>query len=220
MTAAPERFDELASKLYAAVVSDILDTLGRNEQVVRADLRPAIGGEWTLVGRVRTARAVAVDAPPERPYAQLLSLIDTMRGGDVLVLDAGGRHSSGIFGGLLATAVKAAGGRGAIIDGDTRDLRELERLGFPTLARGGCPADSLGRDEVVETDAAIVLGGVRIESGDLVVADRDGVVVVPQALEDEVLELALRKVEGEDVVRRELANGMAASVAFERYGIL
>lgn len=220
MTSGAERFDELAGKLYSAVVSDILDTLGHTQQVVRAGIRPAIGGEWTLVGRVRTARAVAVEAPPERPYAELLGLIDTMRVGDVLVLDAGGRDTSGIFGGLLATAVKAAGGRGAIIDGDTRDLRELERLAFPTLARGGCPADSLGRDEVVETDAPIVCGGVRIASGDLVVADRDGVVVVPRAVEDETLELALRKVEGEDVVRRELANGMAASVAFERYGIL
>ena len=217
---AADRFDELAEKLYAAVVSDILDGLGHPGQVVRAGLRPAVSGEWTLVGRIRTARAVAVAERPERPYAQLLSLIDSMRGGDVLVMDAGGRDSSGIFGGLLATAVKAAGGRGAIIDGDTRDLRELERLGFPTLVRGSCPADSLGRDEVVETDAPIVCGGVTVTSGDLVVADQDGVVVVPQAIEQKVVELALEKVSGEDVVRRELANGMSASAAFERYGIL
>jgi regulator of RNase E activity RraA len=214
------RFDELSERLYSAVVSDILDTLGRTDQVVRAGLRPAIGGEWTLVGRVRTARAVAVQERPERPYHQLLALIDSLRTGDVLVIDAGGRDTSGIFGGLLATAVKAAGGRGAIIDGDTRDVRELERLAFPTIARGGSPADSLGRDEVVETDAPITCGGVRIDSGDLVVADRDGIVVVPAAVEAQVIELALEKVSGEDVVRRELANGMSASVAFERYGIL
>jgi len=215
-----ERFDELAGALYSAVVSDILDSLGHTEQVVRGGLRPAISGHWTLVGRARTARAVAVQERPEQPYAQLLRLIDALRTGDVLVIDAGGRDTSGIFGGLLATAVKAAGGRGAIIDGDTRDLRELERLAFPTLARGGCPADSLGRDEVVETDAPIVCGGVRIDSGDLVVADADGIVIVPSAVEDEVVRLALEKVSGEDHVRRELANGMSASVAFERYGIL
>ncbi|HST40947.1 MAG TPA: RraA family protein [Conexibacter sp.] len=215
-----ERFDALAGRLYSAVVSDILDTLGHPDQVVRAGLRPATSGDWTLVGRVRTARADAVSERPERPYAELLGLIDTLQTGDVLMIDAGGRDSSGIFGGLLATAVKAAGGRGAIIDGDTRDLRELERLAFPTLARGGCPADSLGRDEVVETDGPIECGGVRIESGDLVVADSDGIVVVPRALEQQVVELALEKVAGEDVVRRELANGMPASVAFERYGIL
>jgi regulator of RNase E activity RraA len=188
--------------------------------VVRADLRPAIGGHWTLVGRARTARAVAVDAMPAQPYARLLSLIDALDSGDVLVIDAGGRNSSGIFGGLLATAVKAAGGRGAIIDGDTRDLRELERLSFPTIARGGCPADSLGRDEVVAVDETIECGGVQIASGDLVVADADGIVIVPHEIEAQVVRLALEKVSGEDLVRQQLANGMSASVAFARYGIL
>jgi 4-hydroxy-4-methyl-2-oxoglutarate aldolase len=213
-------YDRLADKLYAAVVSDILDSIGRPNQVLRAELAPIVGGEWTLVGRLRTTRAVAVDAPPPRPYEQLLRMIDSFEPGDVLFLGAGGRMSSGLFGGLLATAVKAAGGRGAIVDGGTRDVNELNRLSFPTIARGCCPADSLGRDEVVELDVVVECGGVRIEPGDVVVADADGTVIVPRDVEDRVVELALEKVSGENHVRRELANGMKASEAFSRYGIL
>lgn len=213
-------YDLLAEKLYSAVVSDILDTIGLPDQVIRTDLRPVVDGDWVLVGRLRPTRAVAVDERPEKPYAKLLEMIDSLQPGDVLFIDAGGRNSSGLFGGLLATAVRAAGGRGAVIDGGTRDVRELNRLGFPTITRGLCPADSLGRDEVVTIDEPVECGGVTITSGDLVVGDADGLVVVPQDVEERVISLALEKVSGENHVRRELANGMKASVAFERYGIL
>lgn len=213
-------YEALAGRLYAAVVSDVLDTLGRRDRVLAPGLNPVVGGDWTLVGRARTARAVPVAERPAEPYGLLLAMIDSMAGGDVLVLAGGGRTSSGLFGGLLATAVRAAGGRGAIVDGGTRDVRELNRLAFPTLARGANPADSLARDEVVAIDEPVECGGVRIESGDLVVADADGTVVVPAALERQVVELALQKVGGENHMRRDLANGMKASDAFARYGIL
>jgi regulator of RNase E activity RraA len=213
-------YEALAGRLYAAVVSDVLDGLGRRDRVLAPALEPVVAGDWTLVGRARTARAVPVAERPDEPYALLLRMIDAMEGGDVLVLAGGGRVSSGLFGGLLATAVQAAGGRGAVVDGGTRDVRELNRLGFPTLARGASPADSLARDEVVAIDEPVECGGVRIESGDLVVADADGTVVVPSALEREVVTLALEKVGGENHMRRDLAAGMKASDAFARYGIL
>jgi 4-hydroxy-4-methyl-2-oxoglutarate aldolase len=216
----PPDYDLLASKLYSAVVSDVLDTIGLPDQVVRTDLRPVVDGDWVLVGRLRPTRAIAVTERPARPYAKLLEMIDSLRPGDVLFIDAQGRNTSGLFGGLLATAIRAAGGRGAVIDGGTRDVRELNQLGFPTLTRGLCPADSMGRDEVVAIDEPVECGGVRISSGDLLVADGDGLVVIPQDVEERVIELALEKVGGENVVRRELARGMKASVAFERYGIL
>lgn len=216
----PGYHEALAGRLYAAVVSDVLDALGRRDRVLEPGLSPVVAGDWTIVGRARTARAVPVSERPAAPYALLLEMIDSMAGGDVLVLDGGGRLSSGLFGGLLATAVRAAGGRGAIVDGGTRDVRELNRLGFPTLARGANPADSLARDEVVEIDQPVECGGVAIESGDLIVADADGTVVVPAALERRVVELALEKVGGENHMRDDLANGMKASEAFARYGIL
>lgn len=213
-------YDALAGELYSAVVSDILDAAGLREQVVHAELGPVGDGDRVLVGRARPTRAVAVSAVPDRPYELLLQTIDSMTTGDILVIEAGGRVSSGLFGGLLATATKAAGGRGAIIDGGTRDVGELNRLGFPTFTRGQCPADSLGREEVVAVDEPVEIGGVRIASGDLIVADRDGIVVVPQEMDEDIVREALEKVRGENAVREELANGMKPSEAFARYGIL
>jgi 4-hydroxy-4-methyl-2-oxoglutarate aldolase len=213
-------YDALASELYSAVVSDILDSLGHRDQVVRSGLEPVGDGDGVLVGRARALKVAPVSEVPERPYRLLLQTIDSLVPGEVLVLDADGRVSSGLFGGLLATASAAAGGRGAIINGGTRDVAELRRQGFPTFRMGQSPADSLGRDDVVAVDEPIECGGVRIASGDLLVADSDGVVVVPAELAEEVVEKALEKIRGENQVREKLAAGMKPSEAFERYGIL
>lgn len=213
-------FDELAGVLFSAVVSDVLDGLGYADNVLDTQLRPVVESDRTLVGRARTTVAVAVDTRPERPYHKLLETIDSMGAGDVLVVDAAGDTSSGLFGGLLATAVSSAGGRGAIVYGGVRDVRELGRLDFLTFACGTCPADSLGRHEVVDLDVPVNCGGVEVQSGDLVVGDVDGIVVIPQALESQVIARALEKVSGEGRMRLDLAAGLKASEAFARYGIL
>lgn len=213
-------YDRLAQRIYAAVVSDALDGLEVTDRVLDPRIRPVVRVERPVVGRAATARAVPVDARPEKPYSTLLEAMGKLSAGDVWVVAGDGRARSGIFGGLLATAARARGVTGCVVDGAVRDCGELERLEFPTFATGCSPADSYGRDEIVEYDVPIVCGGTSIAPGDLIVADRDGIVAVPKELEERVIERALAKVDGEGGMRGELASGLPVAEAFAKYGIL
>jgi len=216
---APVDLDAVRNTLFTAVLSDILDSLGCHGQVSDTSIRPLERG-MRVVGFARTARAATVNREPARPYGKLLDSIDAMTHDEVLVIGMEPRSVSAIFGGLLATAVQVVGGRGVIVDGNIRDANEIERLGMPTFMRGLLPLDSYGRDEVVETQGAVNIGGVQVHAGDLIFADYDGVVTVPKALEHEVLEAAFAKVRGESEVRVALRAGMSTAEAFEKFGIL
>ncbi len=215
-----DRYRELGGRLYSAVISDALDALGFPDHCMSHRIRPTVAPEQTLIGRAATARSVSVEALPERPYGVLLDAMDCLTPGQVWVVASGGEPRSAIFGGLLATAARARGAIGCIVDGAVRDTSELERLQFPTFATGYSPADSYGRDEVIEHGEEIVCGGIRVCPGDLVFADTDGVVIVPQDLEEAVVEHALAKIDGEGRMRAELADGLSAADAFAKYGIL
>ena len=127
---------------------------------------------------------------------------------------------SGIWGELLTTAVRNGGCVGAIVDGAVRDVGKIRQMGFPVLARGTCPYDSKNRQRVVDRDMSVEIDGVVFSAGDLVIADEDGIVVVPQQVEAEVLALAWAKVHDENEVRAAIAGGMKAVDAFERFGVL
>lgn len=217
-----EALAQLATRLYSAVVSDALDGAGSIDHIMAPRIGPIGPLSRPVIGRAATARAVEVDAPPRRPYGALLEAMDLLEPGHVLVVAGDGERAarSAVFGGLLATAARARGAVGCIVDGAVRDSRELVRLEFPTFATGCSPADSHGRDEVVEHGLPVRCGGVTVHPGDLVVADHDGIVVVPSEIESLVLERALAKVEGEGEMRSDLAGGMSVAEAFAKYGIL
>jgi len=211
--------DDIRKRLFTGVLSDVLDSLDCPGQVCDPSLFP-LKEDMRVVGYARTARAVAVNRTPTAPYAMLLKAIDGLSGDDVLVLGLEKRSTSAIFGGLLATAVQVAGGRGVVVDGYARDAEEIQKLGLPTFVKGLMPLDSFGRDEVVEINEAVSIGGVLVHPGDLIFADIDGVVVVPSRLEDAVITKSFEKVGGESEVREALRGGMRTAEAFERYGIL
>jgi regulator of RNase E activity RraA len=173
-----------------------------------------------VVGRAQTARAVCVSEPPAEPYKLLLGAIDATVPGRVLVVGTDPTSRSALFGGLLATAVRAAGGEGVVVDGYARDVHEIRAIGLPTMVRGFRPLDSYARDEVVEISAPVTIGGVLIRQGDLIFGDADGLVVVPSEIEAEVIDKAFAKVEAESEMRSALAGGMSVSDAFARFGVL
>ena len=129
-----------------------------------------------------------------RPYELELQAVDACRPDDVLVAAAAGSTRSGIWGELLSTAAANRGCAGALVDGAVRDTAQMNAMGFSTFARGTCPRDSLHRQRVTAVDVTVSIGGVRIEAGDLVFADADGVVVVPRAVEQAALAKAWDKV--------------------------
>jgi len=101
-----------------------------------------------------------------------------------------------------------------------RDIRAIRALRFPVFHGGIAPLDSKGRGKVAEIDVPIRCGGVAVAPGDLIVGDADGVIVVPQAIEDEVLRQAFAKVTGENTTRDELAAGAKLADVFARHGVL
>jgi regulator of RNase E activity RraA len=106
------------------------------------------------------------------------------------------------------------------MDGCVRDIKAIRAMGFPVFHAGIAPLDSKGRGKIMAIDVPIECAGVRVQTGDLVFGDADGVVVVPQTVEDEVLRLAFEKVKGERNTLADLQRGDALGVVFARYGIL
>jgi regulator of RNase E activity RraA len=155
-----------------------------------------------------------------KPYELELRAVDTCQPDDVLIAAAGGSTRSAVWGELLSTAARNSGCIGAIVDGAVRDTRQMEAMGFPVFARGTSPYDSKDRQRVIDLDIPVQIDGVRFSPGDLVFADRDGVVVVPAAVEKEAIRRAWDKVHAENEVRDAIRGGMKATDAYERYGVL
>jgi regulator of RNase E activity RraA len=211
--------DEIRSRLFTGVLSDILDSLGKSGQVADLDLTQVVSGA-RVVGRAQTARAIRVNEPPLEPYKHLLAAIDATGPGHVLVVAADPSSTSSLFGGILASAMRSAGGEGVVVDGYARDSNEIRKIGTPTLVRGFRPLDSFGRDEVVEISKPVTIGGVVVRQGDLVFGDDDGLVFVPSELEVEVIEKAFVKLESEHKMHIALDGGMSVAQAFETFGVL
>ncbi len=211
--------DRLAKNLYSSVVSDILDDAGYRHQVMRHDIRP-LYPDATVVGRAATMLAVEVAELPAEPYKMLLELLDGLRPGEVVVGAVQSHGGAAIWGELLSTHTRAKGGRGAVFDGLSRDSWGIVEMKFPVFATGLSPADSKGRLEVMSIRRTFLVGGVSVADGDLVVADADGCVVVPAAIEDEIVAKSLEKVSGEDTIREVLRKGANLRQVFEEYGIL
>jgi 4-hydroxy-4-methyl-2-oxoglutarate aldolase len=219
MSSARADLDALARECYAAVVSDCCDAIGLRHQALDADIRPAVLAGSLLVGWARPVRAIAVDENPDEPYVHEIDFIDSLEQDQVVMARC--EAPNAFWGELFSMAARARGARGAVVDGFVRDQARIPRAdGFGVFARGGRPTDCLGRSSVVESDAPIVIGGVEVALGDLVVADVDGVVVVPRRAASEVMERALAKARKEDGSRALLLAGATLRQAWERFGVL
>src|SRR6516162_2227251 len=196
--------EQITSKLYSAVLSDVLDAAGYMRQAMRPFVRP-LDDSLVLFGRVRTglyANSYQVE-PDKNPYAVEIALIDDLKPGDTPVLACGGPTDRiAPWGELLTTASRGRGAAGCVTDGLVRDVRRIRDMAFPVFHGGIGPLDSKGRAEMIARDVPVECGGVRIESGDWIFGDADGVVVVPQAIADEIFAEALNKVESENSTRR------------------
>lgn len=214
--------DQLRGVLYAAVLSDTLDSLGLPNQAMRPFVRP-LDESLVLFGRARTGLYMPVYEvrAGENPYAVEIALVDDLKPGEVAVLACGGpTERIAPWGELLTTAARARGAVGCVTDGLVRDIRHIRQASFPVFAGGIGPLDSKGRGKMMERDCTVMCAGVLVRPGDLVFGDADGVVVVPKEHESEVIEAALAKIRGENHTRDELARGATLAEVFARYGVL
>ncbi|WP_276353720.1 RraA family protein [Cohnella caldifontis] len=212
-------FDYLEEKLYSAVIADVLDELGYRNQTFGSGIK-LIDPKTKLSGRAFTAQATRVFNIPEQPYKLQMEAIDSVKPGEVFIVSTGAPEEAAFWGELLGTACRARGGRGAIVDGLNRDTAKLLEMGFPLASRGRVPTDSKGRVDLIFYQRPIEIDGVRIHPGDYVFADIDGVVFVPQEVEEKAIQLSLEKAAGENLVRKALQDGMLCTEAFKTFGIL
>jgi regulator of RNase E activity RraA len=200
-----------------AALVDVMDELGRREQTLPPSIRPLVPG-------MRVAgQAFTVEGGPsghddwDAAIRKTLGMLGEVPAGCVAVYQSN-QDRSAHFGELSATSLASRGVAGCVIDGGCRDVRRIEEEGFPVFARFVTPEDSTWRWEVTATQVPITIGTVRIEPGDWVVGDEDGVVVVPAALAGDVLRVAETKVGTESAIRDAVRDGMTPLEAYERFG--
>jgi 4-hydroxy-4-methyl-2-oxoglutarate aldolase len=212
-------FQEIERTFYTAVLADALDELGAHEQAMREYLRPLLP-DRTFAGWARTIVCMDAFYQQADPYGLEIEALDSILPGEVVAVSTGESKRNAPWGELLSTAAKVRGARGAVIDGLTRDVRNIQKLDFPVFTAGIKPVDSRGRGMVVDYNIPTLCGGVVVSPGDLIVGDYDGVVVIPAPLIDKTLELAREKISRENDSRRDLMNGAYLADVYAKYGVL
>jgi len=207
-------------KLTSAILSDSLDAAGLRAQVLETRLAPLVPGSRAF-GRAWTVRfePSAADEPFD-PYGAAIDYISAIRPGEIAVIGTHRSNESAFWGELFSAAAIGAGAIGVVTDGNLRDTAKIAELGFPAFSMSRRPIDYRARMRVAQSGEQIRLCGVSIATGDLVLADDDGVVVVPREHESEVLALARERVAKESSVLAELLAGDNLRAVWERHGIL
>lgn len=232
-----ELFALARRELYSAVIGDILDQLGFHAQFLPPQVQP-LRPDMIVAGRAMTVLeadlpittdpsapaadhrdATAAVSPLDRPFGLMLEALDDLKPNEVY-LCSGASPTYALWGELMSTRALYCGAAGAVLNGYSRDTRGILELGFPTFSWGRYAQDQAPRGKVVDFRIPVCVGPVRIEPGEVVFGDLDGVCVVPRAVEEETFTRALEKARGEKTVRKALEAGLPAAEAFARYGIL
>ena len=214
-----ELLEILKTRLYTAVVSDVLDRQGLLEQAMAARIRP-IQPHMRLVGRAHTVLTADIYERPENPYVKEIAAVDALKPGDVMVAATNGSERTCLWGELLSTAARARGATGCLIDGHVRDVRRIVEMDFPVFCTGFRPVDSSSRSIVIDYGVPVRCGDVLVRAGDIIFADIDGVIVIPRDHLEPTVEAALAKVESENASRKMLEEGYYLRDVYDRYGVL
>lgn len=214
-----ELFELCRRELFVAVVGDVMDKMGLRRQFLPPEVRP-LASSMRTVGRAMTVLEADCFDEPKKPFGLMLEALDDLKADEIYVC-AGASPTYALWGELMSTRALKLGSAGAVVDGYVRDTDGILALGFPTFGYGSYAQDQGPRGQVLDFRCPIEMkNGVRIETGDVVFGDVDGVCVIPRAAEEEVMRRALEKARGEKTVRKAIEDGMSAAEAFAKYGIM
>ena len=208
----------VAEQLYTAVIGDILDELGFVNQFLPASVQPIDPG-MKVVGRAMPVQLAAASKVRGQGFANLVAALDALHPGEVYVTSSGGLQCAA-WGELMTAVARNRGASGAVVDAYHRDTDRILEQRWPVFSRGAYAQDASVRSVVIGFGDRIDVAGVEVMPGDLVVGDRDGVLVVPVVVEAEVLGLAAEKARIEAQMREAIDGGSSATEAFRRFGVL
>jgi len=220
-------FAALRDKLFTAVVGDVLDKLGHRRQYLPQSIGP-LRQDMKIVGRAMTVLEADVfeevaetsNGPlGEKPFGLMMEALDDLKPGEVYIA-TGSSLRYALWGELMSTRATHLRAAGAVLDGFVRDANGIEDLDFPTFCRGVYAQDQGPRGKVIDYRVPIEIEGIRIRPGDLLFGDREGVLVIPREVEQEVVARALDKASTESKVAVAIRRGMSAREAFDTFGVL
>ncbi|WP_276481444.1 RraA family protein [Paraflavitalea pollutisoli] len=222
-----ELFSIVKAELYTAVVGDIMDKLGLLHQFLPPQVKP-LRHDMFIVGRAMTVVEADVlesdgfdsqNPILRKPFGLMLEALDDLKKNEVYIC-SGAAPSYALWGELMSTRAMKLGAAGAVVDGYSRDTNGILHINFPTFSYGRYAQDQAPRGKVIDFRVPIDIKGVRVNPGDIVLGDIDGVCIVPQEWEEQVFTLAIEKARGEKLVQQKILEGMSAKDAFEKYGIM
>lgn len=211
---------DVDARVRTPMVSDSLDAIGIRNNVMNTTVRPLVPGMRAL------GLAATIGFSPDEtfnesdPYGPAIEFLDTLQKGELAVVATGAVSLSAFWGELFSAAAIGRGVTGIVCDGPLRDTEAIKSLGFAAFGASARPLDYKGRMRVHSTREIVLCGGVEVHPGDAVIADSDGVVVVPKAHLKEVFTTANMKARNERTVLRELIAGKSVRQVWNSYGIL
>lgn len=168
-------------------ISDALEEITGQRWWMHEEMKPIFKAK--IVGRAITVRMRPVLKSDTKEYANYaLEAIDKAGEGDILVYVMEDGKNVAALGDIMGTAAKIRGVSGAVIDGAVRDVESLEEMNFPVWSRSVTPATMVGRMVSIEFQEIVKCGEIYVTPGDYLVCDRDGVVVIPKACINQVIE--------------------------------
>jgi regulator of RNase E activity RraA len=221
-----ELFSLAKRDLFVALVGDVLDKMGFYHQFLSPELKPLSPG-IVIIGRampvleadVFSDRGAVNNPVMDKPFGLMFEALDDLKPGEIYIC-SGASPRYALWGGLMSTRAMQLGAAGAVVDGYSRDTTEIDNLQFPLASKGTYAQDQGPRGKVIDWRVSIEFDGVRINSGDMIYGDRDGVLVIPSGIVDEAFSGAIEKAKGENLVLRALESGMSATDAYKKFGIM
>lgn len=205
--------EQRLKRVTTSTLAAVLDKQGYRDLFMPGVHR--VAGSQTMVGLALTLRLL-----PDRPDGAIGSednarnpqrvAIEGVRQGDVLVIDARNDPGSGVLGDVLATRLIRLGGVGIVTDGSMRDVAQLEPVGLPVFCSGTHGAASPSLHSYADVNLPVSCAGARINPGDVIVADADGVVVIPRHLAEDVARDAAEQEDMENWVLSRIQEGASS----------
>ena len=206
-------------QLYTAAIIDIFQEMGFHNQwlgpqvkCITRDLK-----RETVAGYAFTVQWISDPLPDERARPAATMVASYPRN-SIIVVDTGADQASGFWGELATTTCVHNGVRGAVINGGAKDTGFVREMGFPIFAKFSSPIDGFDYSRLRGWQLPIWMGTVRVAPWDFVVCDADGVLVVPQAVAEEVLTHTQIRRENENRTRSLLQRGVSPVIASEMTG--